>query len=103
MALDLRLHLQRLELDAAYGGVDPRTGLHVVRSATLGDGIRHRRSRMAPAPAGYSDFAGRTQLHSARYPRCGCGGRRRLLAALLSDNAAADFTYQFGGAPFRLD
>ena len=37
------------------------------------------------------------------YPRCGCGGRRRLLAALLSDNFAADPSYQFGGAAFRLD
>ncbi len=70
-----------------HGGIDPRTRLYVVRSATLGDGIYHRSSRLAPAPAGYSNSTGRTQLYSAGYPRCGCGGRRRLLAALLSDNA----------------
>ena len=48
-------------------------------------------------------ISGRAQLYSARYPRCGCGGRRRLLAALLSDNPAAHPPYQLGGAPFRLD
>ena len=59
-------------------GIDPRTGLHVVGVATLGDGVRHSRSRVAPAPARHCHSAGGPQLDSQRYSRCGCGGWRRL-------------------------